>query len=202
MLMVAFFALISFHIILAMFTKQDRLSSAGYNHFANHLVGILWIGMGVSCLILLVKKQPAFAFLGLVIGILSDTCAMFVGRSIGKHKIFVALSPKKTWEGFFGGVFGSVILYFLVVYSFRDKWSAAVNISWQPLAVVCILAGFVGQFGDLAQSYFKRIAMIKDSGVFFPGHGGVLDRVCGHLCIAQFLYFATQFPVIKEQCGN
>ncbi len=99
-----------------------------------------------------------------------DTFAYFVGKSIGKHRLFERVSPKKSIEGALGGLAGSVIT-FLTVYYF--EWY---SISLELAIVSGLVVGVFGQFGDLVESWFKRDAKIKDSSHILPGHGGLLDR--------------------------
>lgn len=103
----------------------------------------------------------------------SDTGAYFVGVFFGKHKMCPAVSPKKTWEGFAGGILIAVaaMLIFAVAMDARGY-----QVSY-PLAVVYGLVGSVGSvFGDLNMSVIKRQTGIKDYGKLIPGHGGILDR--------------------------
>lgn len=101
---------------------------------------------------------------------ISDIAAYFVGKSFGKHKLFESVSPKKTWEGFFGaGVFtliASIIISFLVPSMTLVQWGVIACIVW-----------IAGSLGDLVESSFKRHYKIKDSGTILPGHGGFLDRL-------------------------
>jgi phosphatidate cytidylyltransferase len=99
-----------------------------------------------------------------------DTFAYFVGKSIGKHRLFERVSPKKSIEGALGGLAGAV-LAFLAVYYF--EWY---NISLELSLISGLIVGTFGQFGDLVESWFKRDAGIKDSSHILPGHGGILDR--------------------------
>ena len=127
--------------------------------------------------------------------ILSDSVAMLIGRPFGRTKMYPALSPKKTWEGFLGGIIvGALIYQFGFYFPFRDSWKKAVpNYEAIPMFIITVAVGFFCQFGDLTQSYFKRVATIKESGVFFPGHGGVLDRICSNLLESQILYMVSGY---------
>lgn len=107
----------------------------------------------------------------------NDTGAYLTGRKFGKHKLFERVSPKKTWEGFIGGLVLSLIVGYITSHYF-DFLS---TIDW------LITAGIVscfGTMGDLVESRFKRSAEIKDSGTILPGHGGILDRFDGVLIAA------------------
>jgi len=99
----------------------------------------------------------------------SDTGAYIVGSLIGKHKLIERISPKKTWEGVFGGIAFSMLTAFIISF-FITELSP---FSWVLLAI--IIAVF-GTYGDLSESLLKRRAKVKDSGNLLPGHGGVFDR--------------------------
>jgi len=100
---------------------------------------------------------------------LSDTGAYFVGSMIGKRKLFERISPKKSWEGFFGG------LFFALASSQALAWYAPEigRLTWLGLALTVVL---FGTWGDLIESLLKRTIGVKDSGNLLPGHGGMLDR--------------------------
>jgi len=99
----------------------------------------------------------------------SDTGAYIVGSLIGKHKLIERISPKKTWEGVFGGIAFSMLTAFIISIYITELSS----FNWILLAV--IIAVF-GTYGDLSESLLKRRAKVKDSGNLLPGHGGVFDR--------------------------
>ena len=97
-----------------------------------------------------------------------DTAAYFVGSAIGKHKIAPNVSPKKSWEGAIANLFAAILVGWLVAPQFQIPTAIGVAVG--------VAVGVFGQFGDLAQSAWKRSHGLKDSGALLPGHGGVLDR--------------------------
>jgi len=98
-----------------------------------------------------------------------DSGAYLVGVSIGKHRLFERISPKKSWEGAIGGtVFAVAAAYFISGLIPEIKM-----IHWIAISVVLVISA---TFGDLTESMFKRYFGIKDSGHILPGHGGMLDR--------------------------
>ncbi len=111
-----------------------------------------------------------------------DTGAYLAGRAIGRHKLYAAVSPKKTIEGALGGVVAAVGVSFLARATFFDELTV---VECLVLAPIVDIAGVVG---DLAESLMKRSAGVKDSGKIFPGHGGVLDRIDSLLFSAPVLY--------------
>ena len=111
-----------------------------------------------------------------------DTFAYIFGVSFGKHRLFERISPKKSWEGFFGGVLMSIVMsvvlsYFFGFYSLKFAVALAVVVS------------VFGTFGDLIESMFKRSIDVKDSGKLLPGHGGILDRFDGVFLASPIVFF-------------
>lgn len=103
-----------------------------------------------------------------------DSAALFIGKAFGKHKLAPYVSPKKTVEGFVGGLLGGIIG--AAGYTFVVTRYFGVDIAILPVAAFGLVGACVGQLGDLALSVIKREAGIKDYGKLFPGHGGVWDR--------------------------
>ena len=124
----------------------------------------------------------------------NDTFAYIVGKSIGKHKLYEKISPKKTIEGFLGGiVFAVLASYLIATYYIEGKQTA--QFIWLGFAII---VGVFGTIGDLIESKFKRIANVKDSGAIMPGHGGVLDRLDSVIFVAPFIFLFYQLlPFIK-----
>jgi len=112
----------------------------------------------------------------------SDTGAYFVGSKFGKHRLFEKISPKKSWEGFFGGIALAAITGYFLAHYFTELSTS----QW----IVCgILAAITGTAGDLVESMFKRKAGVKDSGKILPGHGGILDRFDAYFFVIPSVYF-------------
>ena len=99
----------------------------------------------------------------------NDVGAYFIGKFLGKHKLFERISPKKTWEGSIGGLLFSILFTFLLYETFGiysiPKWMG-----------LCVIVVVTGSLGDLVESMIKRTLQVKDSGTLLPGHGGFLDR--------------------------
>ncbi len=111
----------------------------------------------------------------------NDTFAYIIGKNFGKQKLFPSVSPKKTVEGFLGGLFFACVSSAIIA-----KYSYTFNFTnWLILA---ILISVFGTIGDLIESKFKRQAGVKDSGVIMPGHGGLLDRLDSIIFAAPFIY--------------
>lgn len=112
---------------------------------------------------------------------INDTGAFLVGITLGRHRLFERISPKKSWEGFFGGLAACVAAAFAF-----DKWcneffQVPEIATWIGLSIVVCLAATMG---DLVESLIKRTVGVKDSGKLIPGHGGVLDRIDSLLLVS------------------
>lgn len=129
---------------------------------------------------------------GIVVGFFllvwaNDTGAYLTGMSLGRHKLFERISPKKTWEGFTGGlIIAAVAAWFLA------GWLGVVDrTGW---IVIALIISVGGTYGDLAESMLKRSNGVKDSGSILPGHGGFLDRFDSTLMAFPLVYlFITLF---------
>lgn len=121
----------------------------------------------------------------------NDTGAYFIGKNFGKQKLFPRISPKKTVEGFLGGLFfASIASYFIA------KFTGTLDFTYW--LILSIIVSVFGTIGDLIESKFKRQANVKDSGVIMPGHGGLLDRLDSIIFVAPFFYlFLRLFPHVS-----
>lgn len=135
----------------------------------------LFTGIPITLLAVLRRdlgvQGPGYVVLTIMFAWFGDTGGYFAGRFLGKHKLYEAVSPKKTVEGAIGSLMGSVFGAVLAHFWFLPSLSLAHGV---PLALV---AGAFGQAGDLGESVLKRSFGVKDSGAIVPGHGGILDRV-------------------------
>ena len=181
---------ITLFLSLVALTLSVMLTASQVPHFLPMLVysvfGVLFIGWTLSHLILL-RLLPAgpwyMLFLCVVVWV-GDSVAMYVGQSLGQHKLALVISPGKTWEGAIGGVIGGVC-------------TAVVSAGfWLPHLVLwqCLVLGLcislAAQLSDLGESMLKRYAGVKDSGGLIPGHGGMLDRIDSLLFATPTLVYA------------
>ncbi len=120
----------------------------------------------------------------------NDTFAYLVGVSIGRTPLFPRISPKKSWEGFIGGMLAA----FLASQYIAKHWTVLSPIDWGVLALI---VSIVGTWGDLAESMLKRAANVKDSGGILPGHGGVLDRFDSLLMVVPFAFTYIYFVLMS-----
>ena len=118
----------------------------------------------------------------------NDSFAYIVGKSIGKTKLFERISPKKTIEGFLGGVVFAVIASYIIAKYYVQIAESNLYI-W---IIIALIVGVFGTIGDLIESKFKRVAGVKDSGKIMPGHGGVLDRLDSVIFVAPIVFLFYQ----------
>lgn len=127
-----------------------------------------------------------------------DTCAYVVGmtfgKTIGNHKIFPRLSPKKSLEGCIGGVIGAALLGALYGHFLLENVVSEQEVTWVA-AVICGIGAIFSQMGDLAASAIKRNHEIKDYGKLIPGHGGIMDRFDSVIVTAPMIYFMTRLLI-------
>ena len=173
------FFLCTFACLLCMFRFNTRTMVDGMAT----LTGIAYI-VFFAYHVVLVESEFGLAVWFVVLAAFgTDIFAYFTGVLWGKHKLCPNISPKKTVEGAFGGLIGSVLLCFLFNLIFL-KGNPVVALS---LGFLC---GITSQFGDLTASLFKRQMGIKDYGKIIPGHGGVLDRIDSLLFTAPTVYYS------------
>ncbi|MDB4179952.1 phosphatidate cytidylyltransferase [Flavobacteriaceae bacterium] len=129
---------------------------------------------------------------GIILGVfvlawVNDSFAYAIGKNFGKQKLFESVSPNKTIEGFFGGLFFTCIGSYAINY-FTD--SSLTNSNW---LFISIIVSVFGTIGDLIESKYKRQAKVKDSGIILPGHGGLLDRLDSIILASPFIYLFLIF---------
>jgi phosphatidate cytidylyltransferase len=110
------------------------------------------------------------------ITIFTDVFAYIVGINFGKHRLAVKISPKKSWEGSFGGTFFAVVFTMIYIYAFKVEFIGQIELNIVVSILLIVFISIVGQIGDLVASKLKRSYGIKDFSQLFPGHGGVMDR--------------------------
>lgn len=137
--------------------------------FVRWLAGALVLVPLYLALVILYQVAPELLLFALLIVWVADTGAYFAGKALGRVKLAPQISPGKTWEGVIGGLVAVIILTVL-----RTTWTETDLAVFIPF---CLAVASLSIVGDLTVSMFKRTAGMKDSGSFFPGHGGVLDRI-------------------------
>ena len=155
-----------------------------------------WICLGLFYLpilfghLLLLRFEPfgrQWIFLTMMTVMFCDSFAYFVGRKIGRHKLYPSVSPNKSVEGGVAGLVGSVIAVFIAKALFLPQ------IGWLDGLVMGITVSLFGQSGDLFESLLKRACGVKDSGTMIPGHGGLLDRLDSLLFAFPVMYYIVKY---------
>lgn len=157
-----------------------------------------FVSYPMCCMIFIKNFDAQLGTIYMVIALcsawLADSGAYFVGTFCGKHKLCPEISPKKTVEGFIGGLVsnGLLLCAFALVY---NKFFAPVDltVNYVSLFIMGILTGAIGTVGDLTASLIKRQCNIKDFGKIMPGHGGVLDRFDSVLFVVPFVYLYLEY---------
>ncbi|MFH1132324.1 MAG: phosphatidate cytidylyltransferase [Pseudomonadota bacterium] len=151
--------------------------------------GIIYVPLMLTTIALL-KKMPDgtdWVFLVLTVTWFSDTGAYFMGRAIGRHKLYVTVSPGKTVEGAFGGIVASFGAAILAKYWYMPQ------LTWLHGIAFAVFGSVFAQVGDLVESMVKRSFDVKDSGRIIPGHGGLLDRIDALLFVSPFFYLYVTY---------
>lgn len=160
------------------------------NSLARSLMAQMYIALPLAMMSLLYFKIAGqHLVLALLIFIwVNDTGAFCVGSTMGKHKLFERISPKKTWEGLWGGMLFCVIAALIMRVIFPQYFG---TVTYGDMCRLGILVSVAATFGDLLESMIKRTVNIKDSGHIIPGHGGILDRIDSLLLVipAAVIYF-------------
>ncbi len=183
------FFVYAFYVIVVLVFELFRKKKNPIHNWAYFLLGQIFIALPFSLLNFIYQYGFSSGFYLVVMFIMiwaNDTGAYLAGVSFGKHKMFVRVSPKKSWEGLIGGLV--LALFTGYVFSlFRVELSL---LSWILISLITVL---FGTFGDLLESLMKRTLEVKDSGIIMPGHGGLLDRFDSMLLVAPAYFIFLSF---------
>jgi phosphatidate cytidylyltransferase len=171
--------------VIVLFYAPDTFLSS----FATTLAGIVYLALPAALFPWLGYTNNVYDYripLGVFFIIWTyDSFAYLVGVLIGKNRMLPSISPKKSWEGFFGGLLLTVPLGWML----GKFWPVLSGTGWMLLVVLIVITGTLG---DFVESALKRTAGLKDSGSFMPGHGGILDRFDSFLFAVPFVYLYLQ----------
>lgn len=180
-------------ILLSVFLLLNKLDYLKFMHFDSAVIKILLITGFLSSLLVITQienNNHLLLFIVIVNTALVDIFAYLIGSRYGKTPLLQNISPNKTLEGLFGGIFSSMAFIVLLFIFF--------NLS-SVMALILFISSIFAFVGDYSISYLKRRSSIKDTGNILPGHGGILDRVDSHLSAATiftFLYIFIQISGI------
>ena len=182
---ILFISLLTNSILFFILINNKKINKLNINKFI-----ITYFYMVFSCFLIIQIPftndvyKPELIFIFYIIIWSNNTFAYLFGKSFGKNKLLPNLSPKKSWEGLIFGIIMTLILTY-----FLNSYIIDINLHMVLVIVICISA----TFGDLIQSYFKRIAKVKDSGSLIPGHGGFYDRMDSVIFTAPFYLIISRF---------
>lgn len=174
------FAALMWHMLFRQVTASDT---------ATTVFGAIYVGLTLSHLVLLRALDSGAEFVVITLASVwaMDTLAYLVGSAVGRHPLAPHISPKKSWEGFAAGTLGTMV-----------AWGVGWWIVRSPLPLALFLAtgavvSIAALLGDLAESRLKREVGVKDSGKWFPGHGGFLDRFDSMIMVSLVVYYMLVF---------
>ncbi len=172
-----FFMVMAYHV----FTKHEAID------VMITIFSIIYIVFPIALIVELSKRPDNYMWLPFQLAISTDLFAYFVGKTMGKHKLIEAVSPKKTVEGAIGGVVGCILSSFVFAYLWLPQ------ISYFDMLLLAFIGSIASQVGDLTASKIKRYCKIKDFGDIIPGHGGALDRLDSILFTALIVFVYVWF---------
>lgn len=179
-----------------MITELYRKKEKPFANLAWTFYGIIYVAVPFSLMSQLVYPEKTGCYCydpGILAGLfimimLNDTVAYLVGVSLGRHRLFKSVSPKKSWEGFIGGVLAVMTLSVFM----NELFPVLDVVQWIVIALIVVV---FGTLGDLAESLLKRGLGIKDSGSLLPGHGGVLDRIDAWLFVVPAVWVYLRLTI-------
>ncbi len=182
-IIVAFFTIVLYFTLITALVSSRKIA---IQYLGRIFLSLIYIIIPFSLLIMIpyLNHENEYNYT-IIIGIFlliwsNDVFAFLIGKNFGKHKLIERVSPNKTIEGFFGGLFFTFIAGYLI--------SKYFGLSLQHWMVMAGIVGIFGVLGDLVESMFKRQAKIKDSSNFIPGHGGFLDRLDSIIFVSPFIF--------------
>lgn len=178
-----------FFCLSLMFLFRFQSIETVHHQFGWIFLGLIYLPLLLGHLVplRLLANGQKWIFLTLMVIMGCDTFAYFIGRKLGKRKLYLAVSPNKSVEGALGGLLGSVIAVMLAKLTFLPLIGVLDGI------LIGLLLGTAGQVGDLFESLLKRACKVKDSGNIIPGHGGMLDRLDSLLFAFPIVYYIARY---------
>lgn len=165
--------------------NQNAIASLGASFMSQ-----LYVALPIALMNIVYHFSPHLLLLLFILVWVNDTFAYLVGCSLGKHRLWERISPKKSWEGFWGGLVATVIVAALCG-MFADSYFGGYAM-WE-MALIGLIVAVAGTIGDLIESLLKRSVGVKDSSHLIPGHGGILDRIDSILLVIPTVLIAIFF---------
>lgn len=197
-----FVALVLIAMTVHLFAFERGRDEAAHD-FGVTVAGIVylgWVGAYLLDLRNLVSSEMGIWWLMLILPLVwaADTGGYSIGAAYGRHKMAPRLSPKKSWEGYFAGIFTSVLVggFFAYAFSSMGPQPLAGFITPMQGGGLGLVIGALAPLGDLGESMFKRQSGTKDSSNIFPGHGGFLDRIDSWIWGAAIGFFLIQYFIL------
>ncbi|MDR0971563.1 MAG: phosphatidate cytidylyltransferase [Bacteroidales bacterium] len=170
---------------MELFSKKEK----PFDNIAYTIVGVIYIALPLSLTLFIANPytdtiyfNPVYMLGVLIISWTNDTFAYLVGVKFGKHRLFERISPKKSWEGFLGGLVAVQIASQIIGHY------TTTSLTPIDCAMLGLIISVIGTLGDLIESMLKRQYNVKDSGTLLPGHGGMLDRFDIILFVTPFVF--------------
>jgi phosphatidate cytidylyltransferase len=191
-LALAFVIILCFFLFKTVQEGHNPLPPNTVRNLAFYLFGWVWIAWTISHCPAIYHTSPyggSMLAMLLLTGWIGDGAAYYVGKNFGRHKAMPNVSPNKSWEG----IIAEIVFAVLLCYGFKQMQLSGVTDKLPPYDTIhyiglALLTSCLGIFGDAIESLIKRMGNIKDSGVFFPGHGGILDRFDAFFVSGPFIY--------------
>jgi len=188
----AFVIILCFYLFKTVQEGHSPLPPNTVRNLAYYIFGWIWIAWSISHCPVTYNLSPyggSMLAMLLLTGWIGDGAAYYVGKNFGRHKAMPNVSPAKSWEGIIAEIVFAVIL----CYGFKQLQLSGITDKlppWDTMHYIglALATSSLGIFGDAIESLIKRLGNIKDSGVFFPGHGGILDRFDAFFVSGPFLY--------------
>jgi phosphatidate cytidylyltransferase len=184
--------LLIFFVVIISLIELFRNNGSAISNLSGTVFGVLYLGLFTASLVGIREfytpfeeqyKNGGFLIISILASIwICDSAAYYGGTAFGKHRLFLRVSPKKSWEG---AVFGFV---FSVVTMIAAKFIVLDFLDWNTIIAFGVIIGIIGQLGDLVESLLKRDAQVKDSSNILPGHGGFFDRFDSLLLSAPVIF--------------
>lgn len=155
--------------MLVFFVELFRKNAAPFTNIAYTLLGVIYVALPFSLMSMVYEADTHLMLCFFILLWANDTFAYLFGIAFGRHKLFPSISPKKSWEGYVGGILSVVVCAYFLHCAFED-------IPLVHMVSVGVIVSVTAVLADLVESMLKRSAGVKDSGKIMPGHGGLLDR--------------------------